>query len=337
MKRYTGQKALYEAISRSRAKAKRGSILERLRPETTGPEKPAPQEGQSQVGPVEAPAETTPPAAKEPQRPPLEKPREPVIVRENAKLRRLATAERVEVPPEKPVPPPARPRFVEKTDRPAPPPGLVQRWWRLKPLQLNDGRVEVSVPYHIGIAVALAVILVILAAFRIGQKHPGAKAKASVSAKTSAQVSPQNAAAAPDARTTQANTSAAPSSAAEPAQQQGDHWIVLTRYKQRADLDLVKEYFGKNGIELTVVPLADARNVFAERQLNADVLPKGDGFLLVTSNLFSNPGKPDTDGYKMVQKIAEVGKKYKAPPGREPFAPNFFSDAYGMKISKVTQ
>ena len=43
MKRYTGQQALYEAISRSRAKAKQGSILEKLRPESFKPEDPAVQ------------------------------------------------------------------------------------------------------------------------------------------------------------------------------------------------------------------------------------------------------------------------------------------------------
>ncbi len=43
MKRYTGQQALYEAISRSRAKTKQGSILEKLRPEHSKPENQAVQ------------------------------------------------------------------------------------------------------------------------------------------------------------------------------------------------------------------------------------------------------------------------------------------------------
>ena len=68
MKRYTGQKALYEAISRSRAKAKRGNILEKFLPEAARQEKPAPEEGQPQVEPISASSDA-PPVVKEP--PPL--------------------------------------------------------------------------------------------------------------------------------------------------------------------------------------------------------------------------------------------------------------------------
>ena len=174
MKRYTGQKALYEAISRSRAKAKRGNILERFLPEVTGQEKPPVPEGLAagRAELTEAPAE--PPVAKEPSRPVLERLREAVAARENAKLKRLEKAEKAEVPPEKPAPPVVKPRAVEKADRPAPP-SRIPMWWRLKPLQLNEGRIEISVSYHIGIAVVLAVLVVILAGFRLGQKFPGAK------------------------------------------------------------------------------------------------------------------------------------------------------------------
>ena len=331
MKRYTGQKALYEAISRSRAKAKRGNILERFLPDATRQEKPAPPEEQPRVEPLAAPPAVPQSVAKEP--------REPLIVRENAKLRRLATMEKVEVPPEKPAVPVAKLRPVEKTDRPARPPRPIPMWWRLKPVQLNAGRVEVSVPYHIGVVIVLAVTLVILVAYRMGQKHPLAKAKAAVPTKASVQATKQNAAAT-ETTVPKASQSAPPvasSPASEPAQPQGDNWIVLKYSKQKADLDDAKEFFGKNGIDVDVVSVAEVREVFAKRQLNQALLPKSDGFLLVTNSLYNNPDNPGTDGYAMKQKIAEVGKKYKAKPGRDTFAPKFFSDAYGMKLSKVGQ
>jgi hypothetical protein len=128
----------------------------------------------------------------------------------------------------------------------------------------------------------------------------------------------------------------APPRAADPvppqASQQGDHWIVLAQYQKREDLVPVVEYFGQQGIELGIVSLDRARQFFAENKLNVGVLPSGSGYLLVTKNAYNNPAKEGTDGYKMKQKIIEAGKGYKAPPGNESFAPNYFGDAYPMKI-----
>jgi hypothetical protein len=324
MKRYTGQKALYEAISRSRAKAKRGNILERLLPEVARPEKADSPEGQPQVEPTSAPPDAPPPVAKESPRPApvVEKPREAPVVKDSLRFRRLT---KVEPPPEKPVVPGVKPPPVVKVGRPLWP-GLVQAWWRLKLMRLNAGRIELSVPYHIGVAAGLVVILAVLVAFRIGQKHPGSNVKAPTPIKAALE--------APAAKTPPAETPAAATKAVEPAAPAKDHWIVVAKHKQRAELDLVREYFHKIGVELTIVPLADARRIFAERKLNVDALPKGDDFLLVTSDYYSNPQTPGTDGYTERQKIIDLGKKYKAPQGKEKFAPHYFNDAYGMKITK---
>ena len=66
MKRYTGQQALYEAISRSRAKAKQGSILDKLLPDhakqetaTPGPVPPVEPQHLSPASGVE-PVQQTP-------------------------------------------------------------------------------------------------------------------------------------------------------------------------------------------------------------------------------------------------------------------------------------
>jgi hypothetical protein len=351
MKRYTGQKALYEAISRSRAKAKRGNILERLLPEAArqekgfpnaelcvgGPKPPVP-EGPPPAEPAKAPAE--PPVVKEPSRPALERLREAIAARENAKLRRIEKVERTERPAEKPAAPPVskgppnakfrvgdpEPRAVEKADLPVPT-RRIPMWWRLKPLQLNEGRIEISVSYHIGIAVALTVILVILVGFRLGQRYSRAKARAGTETKAPARAAPENAA---------TGTEAPASPAGESAQPGGDNWIVLATHRNSADLEPVKEHFAKNGIALEICAVDVLRQWLSQNGLTAAGLPNSDGlFLLVTSGAYHNPQNPDTDGYRMKQRIASVGATYKAPKGRDPFTPNLFKDAYGMKISKV--
>ncbi len=321
MKRYTGQKALYEAISRSRAKAKRGNILERFLPEVTKQEEVPSAES------TEAPAE--PPVVKEPSRPVLERLREAVAARQNAKLRRLENAEKTEGPPEKPaLPPVVEPRTVEEADLPAPR-SRTPLWWRLKPLQLNEGRIEISVSYHIGIAVVLAVVLVILAGFRLGQKLPGGRAAGPTKA-------PENAATeTATGKTSPTGAQGTVSPAGGPAQPQGDNWIVLAKHKNEADLEPVVAHFAKGGIALKIYELGWLRQQLSEKGLTAAGLPSGDGFMLVTSDLYINPQSPGTDGYKMIQKIVSVGATYKAPKGRDPFTPNLFKDAYGMKISRV--
>jgi hypothetical protein len=331
MKRYTGQKALYEAISRSRAKAKRGNILERFLPEVTRQENPPVPEGPPPAGLTDVPAE--PPVVKEPSRPVLERLREAVAARQNAKLRRL---EKPEVSPEKPaVPPVVKSRAVEKGDRPAPP-SRTPLWWRLKPLQLNEGRIEISVSYHIGIAVALAVVLVILAGFRLGQKFPGAKARAGVPTKAPAPAATPNAAAETAAvKTPPTGAQGAASPAGGPAQTPGDNWIVLATHQNRDDLEPVVTHFAKSGIALKIHELESLRQLLSKNGLTAAGLPSGDGFMLVTYDLFHNPQSPGTDGYKMRQRITEVGATYKASKGRDPFTPKLFKDAYGMKISEA--
>jgi hypothetical protein len=93
----------------------------------------------------------------------------------------------------------------------------------------------------------------------------------------------------------------------------GDHVIVIATYKQGEDLAPVKEYFNKNGIE-------------------TQIQERSGYFFLVTENKFQNPNREGTDGYFELQKIKKVGAKYKAPVDYETFAPNYFQDAYPMKI-----
>ena len=159
MKRYTGQQALYEAISRSRAKAKQGSILEKLRPEPSKPEKPAIQESTPTVGPEQAAEQTPGPAVQEPVEPqaaetPLQPQAEPEPPTQPVVETALEALSEAAAEPAESVEPVVRPRPVERVAHLAPP-KPVQAWLRPRPVQLNEGRIEVSVPYYVGAIVGL--------------------------------------------------------------------------------------------------------------------------------------------------------------------------------------
>ncbi|MHC5060187.1 MAG: hypothetical protein ACYTFK_03780 [Planctomycetota bacterium] len=98
-----------------------------------------------------------------------------------------------------------------------------------------------------------------------------------------------------------------------PLQTAGNNVVVIATYKQGDDLVPVKEFFDKNNIETQI----QERNGY---------------FFLVTTKKFQNPNRENSDGHSALQKIKKVGAKYKAPTGYETFAPNYFQDAYPMKI-----
>ena len=111
-----------------------------------------------------------------------------------------------------------------------------------------------------------------------------------------------------------------------------DHVIVLAQCPKREDLEQVQKFFDKHGVGTSIHSFATLRNYFETKDhLNANVVPKGDGFMLV-SNLCENPEVQGTNGYAVKQKIIELGAQYKAPNGFESFAKHHFSDAYGMKV-----
>jgi len=187
----------------------------------------------------------------------------------------------------------------------------VARWWRKpKAVQLNAGRIEISIPYQLGIAVLLGFILVVSIAFRLGQRaaHSGAGTQGSAQEGRAerAEVGPGH--------TPELSESEGPVgekiAADEP---KGNHRIVIQTYRIRAHLEPVKLYFDQLGIKTEIRKIRDT-------------------YYLVTSNKYDNPNNDGTNGYRVMQKIVELGPKYQAPPGYETFAPNFFTDAYGMRF-----
>jgi hypothetical protein len=204
---------------------------------------------------------------------------------------------------------------------------------------LHDGRIEISVPYTVGVTVLLVAILLILGAFRLGQMQRGTRVPA---VKNVPSVKTNEPVRQPDANPAKNDVPAPPgeSSGVEPAPgnstvapaSQGDHVIVLAQHPRREDLEAAQAYFEQQGIATRVIAVEALREYLSGQGFNTNVLGDRGGFMLVTGDYYDNPRSPGTNGYAARQKIVEVGRAYKAPQGFEKFAPKYFSDAYGMKV-----
>jgi len=191
--------------------------------------------------------------------------------------------------------------------------------WPKRPgvVQLNAGRIEISIPYQFAIALLLGLVLLVLVAFRLGQISYVRRHKASEPAIKSPTVpkTSQKLAVGPAQIPDLAEKTVLVPEKVEPAEPKADNVIVLVEYQAQADLIPVRDHFAQYGIE-------------------TEIIRENDRYFLVTKDRYENPAKPGTDGYKVKQRIVEVGAKYagKAPAGYETFAPNFFTDAYGKKF-----
>ena len=191
--------------------------------------------------------------------------------------------------------------------------GSAMQWPKRRRLvQLNANRLEISMPYQLVIALFLALILLGLVLFWLGQNFARQKAD-------SAPVTP---------KTVQRAVMQLPSSTAQTpaeaglsqdvvesglAKSKATNRIVIQTWSSATQLQPVEKYFAENGVQTEI------------RRI-------GDMYYLVTSEKYENPQKPGTDGYVARQKIVELGAKYKAPPGYGSFGPRPFYDAYGMKF-----
>ena len=204
----------------------------------------------------------------------------------------------------------------------APEPQVATKW-RKKPriVQYNLGRIEFSIPYQLAITVGLGLLLLFLLAFRFGQYSGRAgitqaneprvnDAAGNDRAGLTGLANPENVRT-PTSDTGRTATNRVP----VPETQVGNNVIVLAQYKARSHLVPVQDYFNKNDIP-------------------TEIVSDGTWYFLQTKQRFiENPSNEGTEGYKLIQKIAEIGKGYKAKPSYETFAPNYFSDAYGKKIT----
>ena len=200
-------------------------------------------------------------------------------------------------------------------------PKSTAKWWR-KPriVQLNAGRIEFSMPYQIAVVLLLCFIFMIIAAYRLGQTSyteqqqavPSESAQRDIDSERTIEQASSDIIR-PSAPTEDITAKAEKTEVVEPAKPTGNNVIVLVQYHSMPDLAPVQAHFAEHGIEL-------------------EIDPQQGSYFLQTVQRYDNPSKPGTDGYKALQKIKEVGKKYKAPEGYETFASNLFQDAYGRKV-----
>lgn len=92
-----------------------------------------------------------------------------------------------------------------------------------------------------------------------------------------------------------------------------DHVLVIATYMRSEDLEPVRDYFGQNGI-------------------GTEIIKRGSYYYLLTKARYPNPRKPGSEGAVALDKIKQIGAKYKAPKGFERFDNTPFQDAYGMKL-----
>jgi hypothetical protein len=183
------------------------------------------------------------------------------------------------------------------------------RWpTRPRSVQLNAGRIEISISYQLAVAIVLGVVLLALVLFHLGR----------VSAVANEQLAQQQGGKqnAVTAQQTESSVVLRPVETQTPwrvePEPRGSAPVVYS-YQVKADLVPVQEYFRDNGIETEIRKIAN-------------------WYFLVTTAKFDNPERSGTDGYQMKEKIIELGKNYKAPPGFGSFGPKPFHDAYGKRF-----
>jgi hypothetical protein len=201
--------------------------------------------------------------------------------------------------------------------------------WPKKPklVQHNGGRIEMSLTVPIVVTIGFGVLVVLLMAFQIGKS--AAKEQPIVTSAVSIVPTARTVEVEKPARVQVEVATPAPAPVRETAKQEQPkpvavasnktNWIVIQQYQVSHDLEPVKDYFAKNGIETKILSRTSRG-----KQM----------FFLVTADKFENTVKPGSDGYQMVQKIRKVGAGYKAPQNYESFAPHLFGDAYGEKVSQ---
>jgi hypothetical protein len=187
-------------------------------------------------------------------------------------------------------------------------------WWKKpKLIQFNKGRIEISLPYQIAVVVVLFLILLVLAAFRLGQleqKIGGSASQVQPGEETNLARLPTRDAGLNPALREMIPPAPKEAESAEPA---GNNRIVIQTHQVITQLMPVKEYFGKHGIETEI------------RQV-------GGRYCLITKAKYQNTEIEGSDGYLAKQRIIELGADYEAPPGYEPFGARSFASAYGMKF-----
>jgi hypothetical protein len=110
---------------------------------------------------------------------------------------------------------------------------------------------------------------------------------------------------------------------------EGNNRIVIAQHPDRTKLEPLILYFKENGIKVGTMKFSILRDELDRNNLSTKGVPRGEGFLLVTVDLYNGVDKPGTDGYNAKQKNVELGEKYQPTEGSVPFSRK---DVYGLKV-----
>jgi hypothetical protein len=206
-----------------------------------------------------------------------------------------------------------------------------QTVWAKKPklFGINNGRIEFLLPYPIAITIVMALALLLIGSFRIGQAvgkgNIGEFGAKNTDTATETTIDLDTAKVAKEMARSVVAIHAASSSVTAPPQaatatdtgiaKGGELVIVLAELKNGTnakDLEPAKQYFDEHGISTEI-------KVF-----------RG-SYFLVTTEKYDSVGR-GTPGAAIIEKIGQVGAKYKAPSGYGGFGSKPFSDAYGRKM-----
>ena len=189
------------------------------------------------------------------------------------------------------------------------PPSPVQTWLKPRPVQLNEGRIEISVPYYIGVIAGLVVLVVVLTAFRLGQAGSGGQANeparqvqaASDQIRRTGEFADRIDAAECDDRYGQAAVeyAGAGHGAAECHAGQPSRATIGSSWRSTSDRKISSRscsILPSTGSVSASCRLDAVRgSVLRPTGLNARVLPSGEGFLLVTKD---SVRQPEGRGYR---------------------------------------
>jgi len=182
---------------------------------------------------------------------------------------------------------------------------------------LLTGTLVISVPYRLAGVILLAMILVVLMAFWLGQirgTRRSVELKPVQASKPAVMERDEGSAAAEIEETDESGPVPGKTGAGKgllsPA---GSNVIVIATVKDAEDLEPVREYFSANGVGTEIL----------QRELYC---------FLVTTDRFQSPKRRGSNGYKALQLIKKIGLDYKAPDGGKNFGKEPFQDAYPMKL-----
>jgi hypothetical protein len=185
----------------------------------------------------------------------------------------------------------------------------------------GKGRIEAFVPYPIAVTVVMGLALLLLVVFRVGQgfgKHQVSETPVSKTSEKSvemATVAKEMARSVVAKRASSITPAQATTTTGGESAKGGDYVIVLAELKNAAsarDMEPAKQYFDENGIATEIKSVRGS-------------------YFLVTKENYDGVGR-GTPGAAIIEKIGQIGAKYKAPAGYGGFGSKPFSDAYGRKM-----